>query len=210
MAGQETVDPLWAVRWVKRAFKLALALAAVVVVLVIVWIALPVEPTQARLMIDTNTKVLADGEFVGTGVVTLEHEQLARIGKEFPAGSDPEVIARAFYPGHEFRGPIMVTAGDITRAGGLEYNLRAQDGDWLFVRVFCFELDDETWLAVPLRFEHDRGRSTNADDWIRHISWDVKWPPAKQRTEGKEAFIYGVEDDPPGDDEMTIGPITIE
>jgi hypothetical protein len=151
------------------------------------------EKGNIELQLDTDGEALLRGRSLGTGEIVLDDAALRSGGVIVPAGTGIEAIAGELFPAEQFRGPWNTNAESLpSDGGGIECYLRGLEHQRV-VRIWVFELDEHSWLAVALEFRDAQGRvhtkvgtagvSTNTSFIKKH---DFHWKTAKVRmTEGE-------------------------
>jgi hypothetical protein len=144
------------------------------------------EKGNIELQLDTDGEALLRGRSLGTGEIVLDDAALRSGGVIVPAGTGIEAIAGELFPGEQFRGPRSTNTDSLPSDGaGTECYLRGTEQQRV-VRVWVFELDEYSWLAVALEFRDTQGRvhtkvrtsgvSTNTSFIKKH---DFHWKTAK-------------------------------
>ncbi len=202
--GREKPDPLWAIRWAKRAFWALAGLVALVIVLVVTWWLLPVAPIELELRLATHADVTLGETSLGSGEIVLDDSALREHGIAVDAGTELHDIAARIYPSEEFRGQFGHSPESLPMIpDGVQCHLRSGES-WRVVRIFVFPLDDERWLVVPLSFRDTGGRVHTAGSGARtDVGWSLMRNMTKQPYHAKLATISTVDDEPPGEGEST-------
>jgi hypothetical protein len=198
--GEDRPDPLWAIRWVKRAFWTLAGLVALVVLLVVAWWLLPVAPAELELRLTTNAEVTLGDSSLGSGEIFLDDSALREHGVVVNANTELHEIAARIFPGEEFRGQFGHSPQSLPMIpDGVQCHLRSGE-TWRVVRIFVFPIEDEQWLALPISFRDEQGRVHTAGSGARtDIGWVLERNLVKRPTHEKVAVVTTVDDEPPGE-----------
>jgi hypothetical protein len=192
-------DPLWALRWAKRALIAVAVLIGLLLLLVLAYFLLPVKPPQFQLEVRYPGMMRVGDEILGEGHVELDDATLRRLALRVPAGTNEEQIGEMLHPGAKPR-VNLGHFGDTGDSNGMVIEV----GETVFAyRLFSFQ-EGQDLLVLPMQFENEGPKAATYKGRRRALTIALRWPPSKQQTWHTTVFLDVREMPKPGEDTVQM------